>query len=120
MVDIADFAPDSMTRTIRMLQGFTQQPIVVKVWRFKPKDGDVTYKRWEYNGVPKQVELEPYCLANIEATADYFRKYLIETAFQGLQEASHTSGPLVQETYRMVDKHVETLVRHILNPSNEY
>lgn len=112
MVDVADFAADGAAapRTIHMLQGLSRQPIVVRVRKFRPRDGDVTYRQWEHNGVAKRLDLEPYCLADIAATADYFGKYLRDTAFQGLQEASHASCELVRDTFRMVGRRVERLV----------
>lgn len=118
MVDIPDLAADSATRTIHMLQGLSRQPMVVKVRKFRPKDGDITYREWEHHGVVKTVDLEPYCLADIVSTADYFGKYLRDTAFKGLQDASYGSCALVQETFRMVGEHALRLVCHVRHASN--
>lgn len=116
MANIAD-RTDSIIRTIHMLQGLSRKPIVVQVRKFKPKEGDVTYRQWDDNGVQKRLDLEPYCLADIHATATYFSNYLCETALEGLREAAHSSGALVQETYRMVHEHAVKLVRCILRTS---
>ncbi|OIW29433.1 hypothetical protein CONLIGDRAFT_680282 [Coniochaeta ligniaria NRRL 30616] len=111
-VDVTDWA-DNTIRTIHMLQGLTETPIKVQVRKFKPKEGDITYRQWDYNGKPQRHDLEPYCLADIHATAAIFSNYLSHTALKGLREAAHSSGELVQETFRMVQEHAAKLKKRI-------
>ncbi|KAB5576052.1 hypothetical protein GE09DRAFT_1215780 [Coniochaeta sp. 2T2.1] len=115
-----DWADDTI-KTIKMLQGLSQRPIVVKVRKFKPRDGDVTERFWDDNGTPRPVPLEPYCLADIHQTADYFAKYLFETALYGLRDAAESSsGRLVRETYGMIVRHGEKLIaRSKWEPDNK-
>jgi len=112
MMDVTDWPADSVIKPICMLQGLIEEPIVVNVRKFTPTDGDVTSRPYNYQGSQKSVPLEPYCLASIHDTANYFSGYLSRTAVDGLKEAAHKSGPLVRDTYAMIHEHAVKLVCH--------
>lgn len=112
--DVGDWADDTI-RTIHMFQGLSlrENPIIVKVRKFRPKEGDVLCKG--------TVHLEPYCLADVEQTAKYFDDYLKRNAVHactnscldrlgicrstGLEQAVKGSHHLVRDTYAMAVHH---------------
>lgn len=109
MMDVNDPA-DDIIRTIRIAQGLSRSCIEVRVRKFNPKDGDVLHRPWNHNGVAKRVEIEPYCLADIQETAESFNDYLCKTALDGLIEAAHSSHELIYDTYVMTRDHATKLV----------
>lgn len=96
--DIEDWA-DNTIRIIHMDQGLCDRPMEVRVRRFIPRDTDILWK-----GSP-DVVLPPYCLANVDETAIYFRNYL-RSNLRSLAKAVRTSShDLVRETYDEAVRH---------------
>lgn len=83
-------------------QGICKIPIRLRVRRFEPREGDVINRRYCENGIVKEQYLQPYCLANVEETANEFKAYLNDNAFDGLEEAAKGSDELVRVTFRMI------------------
>jgi hypothetical protein len=106
--DVGDWA-DSKIRTIYVDQGLSCTPNKLLVRKFIPTDGDRLDRKWNDNGTWKRETLEPYCLADIERTAQDFKAYLDKNALDGLRLAVEHSDQLVRMTYAMVGKHYTSL-----------
>ncbi|KND89351.1 hypothetical protein TOPH_05968 [Tolypocladium ophioglossoides CBS 100239] len=78
MKDVGDRIDPHDVRTIHFTLGVCDQPLVIEVVRFNARPGDVTARYWivregiHGDEVRKKKELEPYCLANIWNTGNYF------------------------------------------------
>lgn len=104
MADVGDWEDDCI-RDIYLAQGLSAEPMALKVRRFRPRSGDDCYRRWRTG----EVAVEPYCLADIQATANYFVQYLSRTSCDGLKKTAKKSCKLVRETYNMAVDHARFL-----------
>jgi hypothetical protein len=113
--DVGDWADDAI-RTIHMNQGLSQNPMVVRVRKFNPQEGDILYKG------SQKLMLEPYCLADVEETAKYFHDYLSTNVRYLEQSVKASSCSLVRDTYAMAVRHAtKTLpVRITASSSSRY
>jgi stalled ribosome alternative rescue factor ArfA len=94
----------------------------IEVRKFKPREGDVLHRSWRVGNRLKKTDLEPYAIANIEAYAQSFKKYIYDNAikammsysvFMNKEEAHKACGgedPLVAETYKFAVKHYNQLL----------
>lgn len=101
VVDTGDYA-DSTILVVEMTQGLCRMPVNLRVRRFHPRKGDVINRRYIENGVSKEQELQPYCLADVEKTAKEFAKYIDDNALDGLEEAVKNSDDIVKQTFCMI------------------
>ncbi len=108
MVDIIDY-PDTELRVIYLTEGICAKPLELVVRRFVPAKGDKLSRLCTVDGVRVEYPLAPYCLNNIEKTAEYFNTYLKENALEGLIGASRHSSELIRQTYLMIVKHYQSL-----------
>ncbi|KAM7203047.1 hypothetical protein V8F33_002395 [Rhypophila sp. PSN 637] len=101
VVDIGDYC-DNIILSVKMEQGLCEKPVVLHIRRFRPREGDDLNRRYIENGTLKEQPLEPFCLANVEQTAKYFRKYVEENALRGLRFAVRESDDIVKATFAMI------------------
>ncbi|KAJ6441323.1 endo-polygalacturonase PG1 [Purpureocillium lavendulum] len=100
MKDVGDRINPQDIRTIHFTIGVCDQPIVVQVVRFSARPGDVTARYWivreggRGEDVRKKKDLEPYCLANIWDTANYFENYIVENAIPSMLRTNMPSPQL--------------------------
>ena len=75
---------DSSVITIEVSQNLCEKPLLMRVVRFQPRDGDVTARYWTDCLLGKETfkkkELAIYCLDSIYNTAEEVRKYTIDNA----------------------------------------
>ncbi|KAF4968712.1 hypothetical protein FSARC_3929 [Fusarium sarcochroum] len=75
---------DSPVITIEVSQNLCEKPLLMRVVRFQPRDGDITARYWTDCLLGKETlkkkELAIYCLDSIYNTAEEVRKYTIDNA----------------------------------------
>lgn len=102
--EVIDVVSKSRVVTVEVTQGICKVPIRLRVRRFEPQEGDVINRKYSENGVVKEQSLQPYCLASVEETANEFKTYVNDNAFDSLEEAAKNSDELVKATFRMIAK----------------
>lgn len=119
MKNVGDREDPNDIRTIKFTQGLCDEPIVIKVVRFRPQEGDVTVRWWtetvDNQEVRKKKELAPYCLADIHTTASEFKQYIERNALPALLRLRRPQATLlgsipaemdvVERTYQMAVQH---------------
>jgi hypothetical protein len=110
------------------------KPLRIRVVRFTPARGDVTARIWwDSDGRRKKLELEPYCLADIHATAKDFEDYVRRNAVDAFIKSTldHVSPfsdtvphlglyTVVERTYTAAWKFYQELRKpNIFNPGME-
>ncbi|KAK3326209.1 hypothetical protein B0H66DRAFT_470424 [Apodospora peruviana] len=102
VVDVGEYADNNIV-AIEMAQGLCQTPVRLQVRRFVPRQDDVLKRRYiGEDGVVKEQDLEPFCLADIEKTAKEFKRYINDNALDGLAEAVKDSDDMVKMTFHMI------------------
>lgn len=98
MKDVGDRVDPHDIRTIHFTIGVCDEPLTVEVVKFNARSGDVTARYWTVREGPrgdevrKKKDLEPYCLANIWETANYFEKYITDNAVPAMLKSNMASG----------------------------
>jgi hypothetical protein len=96
-------------KTIQITQGICNTPQTLSVRKFKPKHGDVLYRRWDHNGRIQKHVLPAYALANVNQAADNFQAYISRHAVESLSLAVQDSADIVKRTYSMVVDQLDLL-----------
>ncbi|KAI8957035.1 hypothetical protein F5Y11DRAFT_341084 [Daldinia sp. FL1419] len=99
-----DWVNSSDVRTIGIVMA-SKIPMILKVKKFKPIDGDITCKFWvDGRGKKRRIDIEPYALASVCETANRYEQYLYEHARSALREYASDLrvDSLVRETYLAV------------------
>ncbi|KAI1653975.1 hypothetical protein F4813DRAFT_399512 [Daldinia decipiens] len=102
-----DWVNSNDVRTIKMIMG-SRHPMVLRVKKFTPIDGDVICKYWvDKKGEKQKIDIEPYALASIWETAKRYEEYIYDYAHPAVREYSQ-------------DRQVDTLVRRTYRAAIEY
>ena len=108
VVDVVGY-PDKKIRMVQVALDICSAPLTLKVRRFIPMEGDVLTRTYMNNGVETHEKLEPFCLANIEETAEEFKKYIRDRSMNGLKIASGSCDDLVRLTYSKIAERCQAL-----------
>ncbi|KFA69180.1 hypothetical protein S40285_00095 [Stachybotrys chlorohalonatus IBT 40285] len=113
--------PDDV-RTIQWTLGLCDTPMTVRCVKFRPRPGDVTARYWTVLGddgqeIRMEQQLSPYCLDDIQETANDFEKYVISNAFPAFDKQSTRPLPnvlpeevsVVEGTYRSAIQYYQDL-----------
>ncbi|KAM5356615.1 hypothetical protein ACJ41O_003261 [Fusarium nematophilum] len=118
MRDIAERF-DTTATTILVSQDLCEKPLIMRVVRFQPRDGDVTARFWTAcpsgREVFKKKELAIYCLEDICATAWEVTRYTIDNAVPAFmarvkQLENDSEEAVIRETYLMAVRHYHALM----------
>ncbi|KAL2113315.1 hypothetical protein VUR80DRAFT_4640 [Thermomyces stellatus] len=110
MKDIDDWVTPEC-RTIQLSLGVCSTPITIRVRKFRPIPGDVTYRCWRDGNVTKKTDIEPYALENIRESAKDVIAYLYNNAVKSLVALSkdESMSSITRETYRQAVQHYNAL-----------
>ncbi|KAI0879902.1 uncharacterized protein GGS22DRAFT_176501 [Annulohypoxylon maeteangense] len=91
-------------RTIKIVIGCRKAPLELSVRKFRPINGDVTWKCWvDAQGTTRRINIEPYALANIWETSRQYSKYVTNYALIAVAEYvddhDHHVDDSVRRTY---------------------
>jgi hypothetical protein len=78
----------------------------LKFRKFIPIEGDQLERQWMDGKTKKSAKLEPYAFADMEDTAQEFRKLIDETAFEWIDKLLARSDPLIQKTFNMAKQYL--------------
>ncbi|KAI1454221.1 hypothetical protein F4805DRAFT_461012 [Annulohypoxylon moriforme] len=107
-VKMKDLGPrdweNDQIRTITVVIGCRKAPLKLSVRKFRPANGDVTWKHWvDEQGIKRRIDIEPYALANIWETSQQYSKYVTTYALIAMAEyiddPNHHVDDLVTKTY---------------------
>ncbi|KAL2075043.1 hypothetical protein VTL71DRAFT_8823 [Oculimacula yallundae] len=110
---------DSEVRIIHVTQDYSPNPIVLRVRRFVPMEGDKLWRTWKHAGINKSVELPPYAIENLKDAERTYKDYITSEGAHFFQSTLDKEDPLVWETYSMAIKasksHMSEPERILLN-----
>lgn len=119
MKDIGDWVtPEG--RKIELSLGVCSSPITIKVRKFRPIPGDITYRCWRDGNVTKKTDIEPYALESIRQSAKEVTAYIHDNAVKTLATLSEDDAmsSITRETYRMAIQHYNVLT--VGGPARSY
>ena len=107
VVDIKTFGK---VRTIEMDGAICETPMVLKLRRFIPVEGDQLGRRYaDSKGRVREVYKLPYCLADVNETASTFKHYIRLHVLNGLLFISRREPELIRRTMEMAVEHMRYL-----------
>ncbi|KAL5326373.1 hypothetical protein ACEPPN_004057 [Leptodophora sp. 'Broadleaf-Isolate-01'] len=100
MNDVSTWA-DSETRCIKITQGYSPNPITLRVRKFIPVQGDSLSRTWKHAGIPKSVTLPPYAIESLKEAGRAYRDYIAREGTQFFVSTLDKDDPLIFHTYSM-------------------
>ncbi|KAI0013403.1 hypothetical protein F4779DRAFT_563429 [Xylariaceae sp. FL0662B] len=79
--DISQWASPE-TRTVQVSEGYTEQPVELRVRQFVPQDGDALDRTWVHDGARRVARIPAYAIVNLEEAKGAYSNYIK----QGLPE----------------------------------
>ncbi|CAJ2500996.1 Uu.00g038490.m01.CDS01 [Anthostomella pinea] len=63
-------------KTIEVTEGYTDQPVRLRVRKFKPQEGDKLKRYWVYNGERREADIPPYAIVNLDEAKGAYSSYI--------------------------------------------
>ncbi|KAI2470016.1 hypothetical protein F4781DRAFT_197726 [Annulohypoxylon bovei var. microspora] len=73
--DISQWASMEIKR-VKVTEGYTDQPVELRVRRFIPQEGDKLERSWVHDGARKNVKIPPYAIVNLEEAKSIYTEYI--------------------------------------------
>jgi hypothetical protein len=121
MQDITGWASADIRMSILRKANMPGFGIRLKFRKFVPIEGDQLERHWVDGKTKKSAKIEPYAFADMEETAQEFRRVVDETAFEWIDKLLANSDPLIQKTYTMAKQYLFSApvsfvsMAHVLN-----
>ncbi|KAI1390162.1 uncharacterized protein F4822DRAFT_226236 [Hypoxylon trugodes] len=73
--DISQWA-SAETKKVKVTEGYTEQPVELRVRQFIPQDGDRLERSWVHDGNRRRVRIPPYAIVNLEEAKSAYDNYI--------------------------------------------
>jgi hypothetical protein len=100
MNDVSTWA-DSEVRMIHITQDYSPRPLVLRVRRFAPVEGDMLSRSWVHGSIKKSVMLPPYAIANLREAERSYKEYITNEGKRFFFSTLERKEGLLWETYNM-------------------
>lgn len=106
--DIAHWA-SAETKRVQVTEGYTTQPVELRVRQFVPQEGDSLKRTWVYEGQKKEVSIPPYAIVNLEEAKAAYDDYLRSGVFECCQALLAHKEKILLGTYMSAMKHASDM-----------
>ncbi|PHH67739.1 hypothetical protein CDD80_562 [Ophiocordyceps camponoti-rufipedis] len=130
MRDVGDRCSPLEVRTIHVTNGVFGKPLQLQVVSFVSRPGDVTARFWYVREgsmgdeveIKRKKEIDPYCLASIWKTADYFEEYIVNNAIPAMVRMSMADkGPESgSDEFKFIRRTYAKAIEYYNNLEDEY
>lgn len=86
---------------IQITQDYSPNPLVVRVRKFIPIEGDVLSRSWSHGSVRKSVILPPYAIENLKDAERVYKEYINKEGTRFFLSTLDRRDKLIWETYTM-------------------
>lgn len=100
MTDVSTWSDDEV-RTIEITQDYSPKPLVLRVRRFAPVEGDMLSRSWSHRSIKKSVMLPPYAIENLKVAERTYKEYINKEGTQFFFSTLDKNNKLIWETYIM-------------------
>ena len=100
MTDVSTWS-DSEIRTIEVTQDYSPNPLVLRVRRFTPLEGDMLTRSWTHGSIRKSVLLPPYAIESLKDAEKTYKEYINKEGTQFFFSTLDRNDKLIWETYYM-------------------
>ncbi|KAI1828494.1 hypothetical protein F4861DRAFT_544725 [Xylaria intraflava] len=101
--DISHWA-STETRMVKVTEGYTQNPVELRVRQFVPQDGDSLERSWVYNGVRKRVSIPAFAIINLGEAKNTYASYINRYVPECCKNVLSGKDRLLVATYCMAIK----------------
>ncbi|KAK7941111.1 uncharacterized protein PG986_013498 [Apiospora aurea] len=96
--DISNWASFE-TRNVGVTEGYTHQPVVLRVRQFVPQEGDSLERTWVYNGVRRSVKIPAFAIVNLEEARSAYEDHLTRSVKDFCRNVVSSKHKLIWGTY---------------------
>ncbi|KAK8049734.1 hypothetical protein PG994_011464 [Apiospora phragmitis] len=96
--DISNWASFE-TRNVGVTEGYTHQPVVLRVRQFVPQEGDSLERTWVYNGVRRSVRIPAFAIVNLEEARSAYEDHLTRGVKDFCRNVVSSKHKLIWGTY---------------------
>ncbi|KAI1504438.1 hypothetical protein F5X99DRAFT_40880 [Biscogniauxia marginata] len=96
--DISQWASMEI-KSVKVTEGYTDQPIELRVRQFIPQEGDALERTWVYEGVRKRVSIPAYAIVNLEEAKGVYSSYIHRGIFECCKKVLKGKEKLLMATY---------------------
>ncbi|KAK8114483.1 hypothetical protein PG999_006552 [Apiospora kogelbergensis] len=96
--DISNWASFE-TRNVGVTEGYTHQPVVLRVRQFVPQEGDSLERTWVYNGVRRSVMIPAFAIVNLEEARNAYEEHLTRSVKDFCKSVVSSKHKLIWGTY---------------------
>jgi hypothetical protein len=100
MNDISTWS-DSEVRTVEITQDFSLNPLVLRVRKFTPVEGDMLSRSWVHGSIKKSVMLPPYAIESLKDAERSYKEYIDKEGAQFFVSTLNRNDKLIWGTYDM-------------------
>ncbi|KAI2602016.1 hypothetical protein GGR54DRAFT_654819 [Hypoxylon sp. NC1633] len=96
--DISQWASPE-TKLVKVTEGYTEQPIELRVRQFVPQEGDRLERSWVHEGTRKNVKIPPYAIVNLEEAKSTYTNYIKQALPECCKKVLSSKEKLLLFTY---------------------
>lgn len=96
--DISQWA-SAETKTVKVTEGYTEQPIELRVRQFIPQEGDRLERSWVHEGTTRTVNIPPYAIVNLEEAKSTYNDYIKQKLPECCKKVLSSKEKLLFATY---------------------
>ncbi|KAK7907869.1 hypothetical protein PG985_015172 [Apiospora marii] len=96
--DISNWASFE-TRNVGVTEGYTHQPVVLRVRQFVPQEGDSLERTWVYDGVRRSVRIPAFAIVNLEEARNAYEDHLTRSVKDFCRSVVSSKHKLIWGTY---------------------
>ncbi|KAK8138442.1 hypothetical protein PG984_001822 [Apiospora sp. TS-2023a] len=96
--DISNWASFE-TRNVGVTEGYTHQPVVLRVRQFVPQEGDSLERTWVYDGVRRSVRIPAFAIVNLEEARNAYEDHLTRSVKDFCRNVVSSKHKLIWGTY---------------------
>ncbi|KAI1341513.1 hypothetical protein F5Y15DRAFT_358607 [Xylariaceae sp. FL0016] len=88
------------TKNVKVTEGYTDQPVQLRVRQFIPQEGDVLYRSWvTSDGVRKRVHIPAYAIVDLEEAKSAYSSYISRGVFECCKKILSGKEKMLMATY---------------------
>ncbi|KAI5920041.1 hypothetical protein F4810DRAFT_453549 [Camillea tinctor] len=96
--DISQWA-SAETKCVKVTEGYTDQPVELRVRQFIPQEGDALERTWVYDGIRRRVSIPAYAIVNLEEAKGAYSNYIHRGFFECCKNVLSGKEKLLMATY---------------------
>lgn len=87
------------TKIVYVTEGYTSQPVKLRVRQFVPQAGDALERTWVFNGSKRKVNIPPFAIVNLTEAKAAYQRYIDQAIGECCRQITKDKDKLIRATY---------------------